>query len=235
MTNRQSKALGRTDPRPRTPQDKPRVKYPLVERDGELSIEFSAIGGLATDPARGAYLRVHEPLAVLPGSPYALTLKTAPSLKTTKQGLTYVPTNVEAREILTKAAPTPDDVKDSSGDSVTALIQRERDARVAADSALDTRVGVLEAAPAGSVNTLEVTVDFGASFTHFAQTVVTGETWVEGTSKIVAMVTGSSPEEQALMQFSATVSDLVVGDGFTLSVYTPIEAKGTYTFACIGV
>lgn len=171
MTNRQSKALGRTDPRPRTPQDKPRVKYPLVERDGELSIEFSAIGGLATDPARGAYLRVHEPLAVLPGSPYALTLKTAPSLKTTKQGLTYVPTNVEAREILTKAAPTPDDVKDSSGDSVTALIQRERDARVAADGQREMGTFALTGATPVVVPSLIVTSDTSKCFIHLTRRV----------------------------------------------------------------
>lgn len=171
MTNRQSKALGRTDPRPRTPQDKPRVKYPLVERDGELSIEFSAIGGLATDPARGVYLRVHEPLAVLPGSPYALTLKTAPSLKTTDKGLTYVPTNVEAREILTKAAPTPDDVKDGSGDSVTALIQRERDARVAADGQREMGTFALTGATPVVVPSLIVTSDTSKCFIHLTRRV----------------------------------------------------------------
>ena len=142
MTNRNSKALGRNDPRPRTPQDKPRVRYPLVERDGEIFLELSAIGGLAVDPARGAYMRVHYPLVLAKGSPWALTLVTSPSLKTTKQGLTYVPTATDAREILTKAAPTPDDVKDSSGDTVTALIQRERDARQAADSAICFARGV---------------------------------------------------------------------------------------------
>lgn len=152
MTNRRSHALGGRDPRPRDPNDKPRVKYPLVERDGELSIEFSAIGGLATDPARGAYLRVHEPLAVLPGSPYALTLKTAPSLKVTKQGLTYSPTTGEARDILVLAAPTTGDVRDSSGDTLTTLLQRLQDAYQAADSNLQDQIYALGGGGGGTGN-----------------------------------------------------------------------------------
>lgn len=42
-------------------------------------------------------------------------------------------------------------------------------------------------------------------------------------------------EETALMSFQTVVSDFVNGVGFTLSVYTPVEAKGTYTFTCVGV
>jgi hypothetical protein len=105
-----------------------------------------------------------------------------------------------------------------------------------ADSAQPS--GLKWAAPgSGSGNAVSVTVDFGSSFTHFAQTVVTGQAWVTGTSKIVTTVTAAAGavEEAALMQFSPTVSDLVVGVGFTLSVYTPVEAKGTYSFACVGV
>jgi hypothetical protein len=56
-------------------------------------------------------------------------------------------------------------------------------------------------------------------------------------SEIVATVLAAAGtvEECALMQFSAVVNTLVAGTGFTLSVYTPTEAKGTYTFSCVGV
>lgn len=89
----------------------------------------------------------------------------------------------------------------------------------------------------GGGNSVTVTVDFGASFSHFAQTVVTGQAWVASGSEIVATPLAATGEdvETALFQFSASVGTLVVGTGFTLSVYSPIEAKGTYTFSCLGV
>jgi len=193
---------------------------PGITLDATGRYTFRLPDGFYFDDRGTPQMRLGAGIALIGSSPKRFVVDATPAV---------------SREIIVQAGVTTDDVKDGSGDTVTALLQRESVARVAADQALDARVDVLEAAPSGSVNTLSVTVDFGASFTHFAQTVVTGETWVDGTSKIVATVTGSSPEEQALMQFSVTVSDLVVGDGFTLSVYTPIEAKGTYTFACIGV
>lgn len=114
------------------------------------------------------------------------------------------------------------------------LIQRVSD--------VETRIDVLEVAPvtassSGSGNSVTVTVDFGASFTHFAQTVVTGQSWVAVDSEISAtpLAAAGAIEETALMAFSTVISDRVAGDGFTLSVYTPTEAKGTYTFSCIGV
>ncbi len=90
-------------------------------------------------------------------------------------------------------------------------------------------------AAGGSGNAESVTVDFGATFTHYASVAVTGKAWVTAASKIVAMPTGGNPMENAILQFSPTITDLVVGDGFTLSVYTPAKAKGTYTFSCLGV
>jgi hypothetical protein len=89
----------------------------------------------------------------------------------------------------------------------------------------------------GGGSSVSVVVDFGASFTHFAQTVVTGQTWVAAGSDITVtpLAAAGAAEETALMAFSTAVSDIVAGTGFTLSVYTPVEAKGTYTFSCIGV
>ena len=89
----------------------------------------------------------------------------------------------------------------------------------------------------GVAGTVAVTVNFGSTFTHFAQTVVTGQTWVASGTYIVTTPKAATGqvEETALMSFHPVVSDLVAGTGFTLSVYTPIEAKGTYTFTCVGV
>lgn len=84
----------------------------------------------------------------------------------------------------------------------------------------------------------DVTVDFGSSFTDRASTVVTGQTWVRTGQSIVATPKASSAadlEELLVLGFQAVISDIVNGTGFTLSVRTPVEAKGTYTFSCIGV
>ena len=93
------------------------------------------------------------------------------------------------------------------------------------------------AAGGGAGNSVTVTVDFGSSFSHFATTTVTGQSWVASGSEIVATVLSASGKgsEDAALSFSASVSDLVAGTGFTLNVYAPYKAKGTYTFSCVGV
>jgi hypothetical protein len=90
----------------------------------------------------------------------------------------------------------------------------------------------------GGGNAVAVTLDFGASFTDKAQTVVTGEAWVAADSKIVAQVltpAGVDPDELYLLKFQPVISNLVIGDGFTVTLYSEPEAKGTYTVNCIGV
>lgn len=90
----------------------------------------------------------------------------------------------------------------------------------------------------GGGNAVYMVVDFGANFTHYATASVVGESWVTPTSKIVvtpiATVAGEEVEIP-LLSFQTTISDLIALSGFTLNVYTPIEAKGTYTFCCVGV
>lgn len=86
-------------------------------------------------------------------------------------------------------------------------------------------------------NGVVATVDFGSSFTSYATVTVVGQTWVAAGSKITVTPkadTGTEVEV-ALMAFSCVVSDLVAGVGFTLNVFTDVEAKGTYTFSCVGV
>lgn len=97
-------------------------------------------------------------------------------------------------------------------------------------------VGSTSGISGGGVNTVTVTVDFGASFTHYAEVVVSGQSWVTAASEIAAtpLCTGSDYMEYPLFQFSPVVHSLVAGVGFTLGVYTPIEAKGSYTFSCVG-
>ena len=90
----------------------------------------------------------------------------------------------------------------------------------------------------GGVNAVTVICDFGASFTDKAQTVVTGEAWVSTTSNIVAMVktpNGVDPDEIRLLDLRPVISDLVAGDGFTVTLYSEPEAKGAYSVKCIGV
>lgn len=90
----------------------------------------------------------------------------------------------------------------------------------------------------GGGNSTTVAVNFGASFTDKAQTVVTGQAWVTATSEIVVsplVPTGVDPDEMRLLDFRCYISDRVVGVGFTLTVYSEPEAKGSYDFSVIGV
>ena len=90
----------------------------------------------------------------------------------------------------------------------------------------------------GGANTVRVTVSFGASFTDRAQTVVTGEAWVTATSCLSGTVVapaGVDPDELRLLDFKVVISDLVVGVGFTVTVYSEPEAEGDYEVMVIGV
>lgn len=94
------------------------------------------------------------------------------------------------------------------------------------------------AASGGGGNSVSVTCDFGASFTDKAQTVVTGQAWVASDSEIVAQVktpSGVDPDEVRLLDLRPVISDLVAGDGFTVTLYSEPEAKGTYDVMCVGV
>lgn len=96
----------------------------------------------------------------------------------------------------------------------------------------------LNAAGGGSGNSVTTTLAFGASFTDKAQTVVTGQAWVTATSEIVAQVrtpTGVDPDEMRLLDFKPVISNLVVGTGFTVSLYSDAEAVGDYDVMCVAV
>lgn len=90
----------------------------------------------------------------------------------------------------------------------------------------------------GGGNSVAVTLDFGASFTDKAQTVVTGQSWVASGSEIVVTVktpSGVDPDEMRLLRFEPVVSDIVAETGFTVTLYSEAEAKGQYSVMCIGV
>jgi hypothetical protein len=90
----------------------------------------------------------------------------------------------------------------------------------------------------GSGNAVIASVDFGSTYTDKAQVVVTGQSWVTALSKINAQVrcpVGIDPDEICALNFNVAVSDLVVGVGFTVTLYTSALAKGIYPVNCIGV
>lgn len=102
----------------------------------------------------------------------------------------------------------------------------------------ERNVGFTAFGGAGGGNAVAVSVNFGAAFTDSATTVVTGQAWVQADSKIVGQVltpSGTDPDELRLLDMRVVISDIVAGDGFTVTVYCEAEAKGTYTVACIGV
>ena len=89
-----------------------------------------------------------------------------------------------------------------------------------------------------SSNSVTATVAFGASFTDKAVVVVTGLAWVAAGTEIVAqpmVPSGVDPDEMRLLAFDWYISNLVVGVGFTLTVYSESGARGSYNFSCIGV
>ncbi len=107
-----------------------------------------------------------------------------------------------------------------------------------ADAAADAAQATADAALAAAAKSVAVTVDFGASFTDKAQTVVTGQAWVAAGSEIIGQVlapAGTDPDEMRLLEVRVVISDIVAGVGFTVTAYSETEAQGVYTVACIGV
>lgn len=93
-------------------------------------------------------------------------------------------------------------------------------------------------AAVGGGNAVAASLAFGATFTDKAQTVVTGQAWVATNSKITAQVltlSGVDPDEMYLLNFRPVISNLVAGVGFTITLYSEAQARGTYTVNCIGV
>lgn len=91
-------------------------------------------------------------------------------------------------------------------------------------------------------NFAEVTVSFPATGSDMVSTVVTGQTWVTTSSKIVCEVTllatstrNEGDEDGSIENMHAAVHSRVAGTGFTLVVVPDTgDASGDYKFHCIG-
>lgn len=89
----------------------------------------------------------------------------------------------------------------------------------------------------GGANSTTVIVNFGPDFTDKASATVTGQTWVTANSCIVpqaVVAAGVDPDEMYLLDLKPQISNRVAGVGFTLTVYSQPEARGGYSFMCIG-
>lgn len=129
---------------------------------------------------------------------------------------------------------------DALGAPDLTAIEARLDALEADMGAAQADIVALEAAVAAIVapEVVSVTLDFGASFTDKAQTVVTGQTWVSLSSVITPTVMcplGIDTDEIRLLDMRPVISDLVAGVGFTVTLYSEPEARGTYTVSCVGV
>lgn len=89
----------------------------------------------------------------------------------------------------------------------------------------------------GGGNSVTATVNFGASFTDKAQTVVAAPWAIAGTEIVAHVMTpaGVDPDEMYLLDFKPVISDLNPGVGFTVTLYSEPEATGSYDVMCVGV
>jgi hypothetical protein len=90
----------------------------------------------------------------------------------------------------------------------------------------------------GSGNFVEVSIALSGG-SGFFQQAATGQAWVTATSKIVCTAFGTTADGLTVEAISIsglvpTVSNLVVGDGFTLNIYSPFGLEGTVRFNCSG-
>lgn len=126
-------------------------------------------------------------------------------------------------------------VADSATDTLTLV--EGTNVTITTDAGTNT-ITINASGGGGGGNSVTTIVSFGASFTDSASTVVTGQSWVTTGSEITAQVvcdSGVDPLEVALLDFKIVISDLVVGVGFTVTLYSMPQAKGDYSVMCIGV
>ena len=93
-------------------------------------------------------------------------------------------------------------------------------------------------AASGSGNFVEVSLSMTGGAGYYF-TAVTGQAWVSSSSKINCTpfgttVDGLTPEQVSVANLSISVNTLIVGTGFTLSVYNPTGSDGTHRFNCSG-
>jgi hypothetical protein len=92
-------------------------------------------------------------------------------------------------------------------------------------------------AASGSGNSGSVAINFGASGTSSTSVTVTGQAWVTGTSKIIAMVLDDARAEDAAIEgLTLAISNRVVGVGFDIQAAPAIgDFVGSVDVAFIGI
>lgn len=73
----------------------------------------------------------------------------------------------------------------------------------------------------------------------YFSTTLSGQTWVASTSKITCTILGTTADSLTVEAITVagltlTISDLVVGTGFNVNVFSPYGLTGTVRFHCIG-
>lgn len=90
----------------------------------------------------------------------------------------------------------------------------------------------------GSGNAVVTNVTFTAGDTSSSVT-VTGQTWVESGSAVVATIidhpSGASAEEAVSEGATVAVGNYVVGTGFDVFINVPEGGVGPYRVSCVGV
>jgi len=100
--------------------------------------------------------------------------------------------------------------------------------------------GNLTIASSGSGNAVTSVIDFGTGKgDHSTSTVVTGQTWVTGGSKIITSIIDyageNSAEDASVEGITIAVGDIVAGTGFTVYASSPFGSVGKYQVSCMGV
>jgi hypothetical protein len=84
---------------------------------------------------------------------------------------------------------------------------------------------------------VNVVCAFGGAPATEANTTVTGQTWVTASSVIVTQVltpAGGDPDTVNALALKVQISAIVVGVGFTVSLYCAAGTTGDYTVMCLG-
>lgn len=201
--------------------------FPIATDDkGRVGLVLAANSPHYIDPQRGLAFRVD------PNSGFEVSARSPFALRRVEGG--NVEVDPKTRALV--ARPSTDDVRDAVGASVTALLQREHNVRVAADQALDARVVVLEGASATSFVKVSATLVFDGGTT--SSVAVTGETAVATAMKFSCMVSSEGlddPLEALIDEVQVSVGSVVDGDGFTVYGYAPNGSNGTFIVHVVGI
>jgi len=145
---------------------------------------------------------------------------------------------------LTLGAITPSSVVSAgsvTGSNLSGTNTGDQTKTCGAGTALTTLAAGTGSTCTALVNAVEVTVSMPADGSGWAQTVVTGQTWVAATTKLTCQPfndggdSNNTDEVYSLAAFATTVSARVVGTGFTLTAMSLFGVTGTFKFHCTGV